>query len=55
MLYWIFLYPSILVKSEEGYNQGHYDLLDMKNSPFYVALSPLQKELSLFYMQILIV
>lgn len=28
MLYWIFLYPSILVKSEEGYNQGHYDLLD---------------------------
>jgi|GEM_PF-4503549 len=28
MLYWIFLYPSTLVKSEEGNNQGHYDLLE---------------------------
>lgn len=28
MLYWIFLYPSTLVKSEEGNNQRHYDLLE---------------------------
>lgn len=35
--------------------RGFMIFLDMKNSSFYVALSPLQKELSLFYMQILIV